>query len=57
MKKEGRFHIRVPTSLREQMKSYAERHHTTINAIVEQFFVALLRDEQRGDDVEVGEQA
>lgn len=59
MKKEGRFHLRLRKELEQKMKSYAERHETTITALVEQHFLELLREEERMlalQDIEVGEQ-
>lgn len=57
--KEGRAHIRLPEELKTEIKSYARRHHTTMNALIEQYFRKLLVEEQKElllSDIEVGEQ-
>lgn len=51
--KQGRVHIRLSEELAKDIKSYAERHHTTVTALVEDYFRDLLKEE-RSSDIEVG---
>jgi hypothetical protein len=52
MKKDGRFQIRIPDKLKEQIQGYADRHHTTVSAMVTRFFLKLLAEEQKSEDAE-----
>lgn len=50
--KDGRIHIRVEKKIADRMKKYAEEHHTTVSAIVEQYFVRLLHEDLMSKDAE-----
>jgi hypothetical protein len=57
--KDGRAHIRLPEQLKKEIQGYARRHHTTMNALIEQYFRRLLDEEKKELlllDIEVGEQ-
>jgi len=59
MHKDGRCHIRLPEELKNEIKSYARRHNTTMNVLIEQHFRRLLAEEQKDlllSDIEIGEQ-
>ena len=52
MKKDGRFQVRIPDSLKEAIRRYADRHHTTVSALVTRFFLRLLEEEKKAKDAE-----
>lgn len=44
--KNGRVYLRVNDALKKDMESYAQRHSTSLSALVTTFFENLLRKEE-----------
>ena len=50
--RESFLHLRLDRDLKERVRRYAERRHTTITALVTAFFRALLHAEEEKKDAE-----
>ncbi len=55
MNKNGRIHIRVKEELADKVRCLAKRRHTTVTALIEQFFLELVEQEEN-QSVEPAEQ-
>lgn len=46
--KDARLEIRIPISIKEQLKSYAEQQHITVSHLVYQLILSTLKNENNG---------
>ena len=46
--KDARLEIRIPISIKEQLKSYAEEHHITLSHFIYQLILSTLKNENNG---------
>lgn len=47
-----RVNLRIDAELKAKMQEYADKHHTSLSELVTRFFVRLLQEEKKDDDVE-----
>lgn len=46
-KKNERVYLRLPGGLKEQVRAYAQRKHTTVSELTIRFFTQLLEEDER----------
>jgi len=52
-KKDERLYLRIKPELKEQVKEYCVRNHTTVSDVVTRFFVRLLKADEEEDSEQI----